>query len=56
MNSEDPDGNILVYEWDFGDGTSAIGRDVSHLYEKSGTYVARLKIRDDSGTRQRGFQ
>ncbi len=47
--SEDPDGNILSYEWDFGDGNTATGREVSHLYEKSGTYVARLTIRDDSG-------
>ena len=47
--SVDPDGNILSYEWDFGDGTAGNGREVVHAYVKSGTYVARLTVTDDSG-------
>ncbi|MEX0406578.1 PKD domain-containing protein [Aquibium sp. LZ166] len=47
--SADPDGNILSYRWDFGDGSSADGRETVHAYARSGTYVARLTIRDDSG-------
>ncbi len=46
--SDDPDGNIIAYEWDFGDGTRAQGRETTHRYDRSGTYVARLTIRDDS--------
>lgn len=48
-NSEDRDGNIISYDWDFGDGNSANGRDVEHAYAQSGRYEARLTIRDDSG-------
>jgi PKD repeat protein len=47
--SEDPDGNILSYEWDFGDGATANGREAVHAYSASGVYEARLTIRDDSG-------
>ncbi|QDZ01167.2 PKD domain-containing protein [Nitratireductor mangrovi] len=47
--SSDPNGNILSYEWDFGDGERASGREVVHAYAKSGTYRAQLTIRDDSG-------
>ncbi|MDN2579020.1 PKD domain-containing protein [Aquibium sp. ELW1220] len=47
--SDDPDGNILSYDWDFGDGAAARGRDVVHRYSRSGLYVARLTVTDDSG-------
>ena len=46
--SQDPDGNILSYDWDFGDGTTLRGRDVVHRYARSGPYVARLTVTDDS--------
>ena len=49
LQSRDGDGNIISYEWDFGDGAAASGRDASHTYKKSGRYVAKLIIRDDSG-------
>jgi PKD repeat protein len=48
-SSDDPDGNILAYDWDFGDGNAASGREVEHRYARSGTYVARLTVTDDSG-------
>jgi hypothetical protein len=32
-NSYDPDGEILSYEWDFGDGQNAEGEKVEHIYE-----------------------
>lgn len=47
--SDDTDGNIISYLWDFGDGAKASGREVVHQYSQSGTYVARLSIQDDSG-------
>ncbi len=47
--SIDPDGDIVSYDWDFGDGTSAKGRRQAHSYRKSGTYLARLAIADDTG-------
>lgn len=47
--SEDSDGNIISYDWEFGDGAKGSGREVVHQYSQSGTYVALLTIKDDSG-------
>jgi hypothetical protein len=41
----DPDGVPAVgYHWDFGDGTSQDGRQVSHAYTKAGDYTVRLVV------------
>ncbi|MEX0935048.1 MAG: PKD domain-containing protein [Candidatus Paceibacterota bacterium] len=34
----------VVYEWNFGDGTTARGASVVHTYEHTGTYVATLYV------------
>jgi PKD repeat protein len=49
--SNDPDGSITNYAWDFGDGTSASGATASapsHLYGASGTYHVSLTVTDNS--------
>ncbi|MEI6236715.1 MAG: PKD domain-containing protein, partial [Planctomycetota bacterium] len=38
--------NALVYSWNFGDGTSASGASVSHVYSPAGTYSAVLSVTD----------
>jgi PKD repeat protein len=48
--SIDRDGDIIAYDWDFGDGNSGSGHDVTHAYEKSGTYSVTLRVTDDSTT------
>ena len=48
-DSEDPDGTIVSYAWDFGDGESAAGAAVQHVFSKTGTYVVRLTVVDDAG-------
>jgi len=48
--SYDADGDRLTYKWDFGDGTTAIGPRVSHVYEKTGKYVVTLIVDDGSDT------
>src|SRR5260370_12082119 len=41
----DPDGVPAVgYHWDFGDGTSQDGRQVSHAYTNAGAYTIRLVV------------
>jgi subtilisin family serine protease/PKD repeat protein len=37
--SYDPDGTIVDYAWDFGDGTVEHGIIITHVYEKGGTYT-----------------
>lgn len=48
--SADPDGEILNYHWDFGDGHSAEGPNPVHLYGNPGRYPVVLRVTDDSGT------
>ena len=49
--SSDPDGSIILYEWDFtGNGTTdATGMSVSHAYASAGVYPVTLKITDNDG-------
>lgn len=44
--SYDPDGAIVSYAWDFGDGTTGAGLDVSHTYAAHGLYFATLTVTD----------
>ncbi len=47
--STDPDGTIVGYEWDFGDGATSSEADPSHTYTDLGTYDAVLTVTDDGG-------
>jgi PKD repeat protein len=47
--SNDPDGMIVCYEWDFGDGTRADGVKASHTYQNAGRYSVGLKVTDNNG-------
>ncbi len=47
--SADPDGTIVQWAWDFGDGTTASGPTASHTYAASGSYQISLAVTDDRG-------
>lgn len=47
--SADPDGSVVSYAWDFGDGTSGAGLTASHTYATRNPYPVKLTISDDSG-------
>lgn len=46
--STDPDGTIVSYEWDFGDGETGSGPTPSHTYSLPGPYTATLTVTDDT--------
>lgn len=43
-------GAIDEFLWDFGDGQTGEGESVAHVYEKAGTYTARLTLKGPGGT------
>ncbi|MDW3213949.1 MAG: PKD domain-containing protein [Ilumatobacteraceae bacterium] len=47
--STDPDGSIVAYTWNFGDGSSASGLNVSKTYSAAGTDTVALAVTDDRG-------
>ena len=47
--SSDSDGAIVSYSWTFGDGGSASGAVVSHMYTSPGSFTATLTVTDNSG-------
>jgi PKD repeat protein len=51
--SSDPDGTILGYQWNFGDGTTVLNTTsatVTHVYANSGTFMVNLIVLDSRGT------
>jgi PKD repeat protein len=49
-SSSDPDGRIVAYRWDFGDGTRGEGAQPEHVYRQPGRYRVRLQVEDNSET------
>ena len=48
-SSSDPDGTIVSYLWDFGDGSTGSGVTTSHSFANPGTYSVRLTVTDNLG-------
>ena len=46
--SHDPDGTIVSYLWDFGDGGRAAGPAIQHTFHHPGEYKVSLTVIDDS--------
>jgi len=47
--SDDPDGTIARYVWQFGDGAVAEGATLTHRYAYPGTYAVHLTVVDEDG-------
>jgi PKD repeat protein len=48
--SYDPDGTIIFYEWDFGDGNTGGGVNPTHIYASPGLRTVTLIVVDDDGS------
>ena len=44
--SSDPNGDVLSYSWDFGDGATGTGATPSHTYTSVGTFTVTLVVSD----------
>ncbi len=47
--SIDPDGKIVKYSWNFGDGNIGTDWNTTHIYTVAGDYTVRLTVVDDHG-------
>ena len=47
--SSDTDGNIVSYDWNFGDGDTSTLANPSHIYTSAGTFTATLTVTDNNG-------
>ncbi|KAA0013333.1 MAG: PKD domain-containing protein [Thermoplasmata archaeon] len=52
----EPDGYIVSYRWDFGDGNFSFTRNATHIYRRSGNYTVKFTVKDDDhaiGTKEK---
>ena len=47
--SFDPDGTIVQYDWNFGDGATSMQQNPMHTYATGGTYNVSLTVTDNEG-------
>jgi PKD repeat protein len=47
--SYDPDGSIISYAWEFGDGNTSTEMNAMHTYAQNGTYNVTLVVTDNEG-------
>ncbi|MBW2562580.1 MAG: PKD domain-containing protein [Deltaproteobacteria bacterium] len=51
-SSVDPEGGLMKYHWDFGDGSTAEGVNPTKTYDKGGVYLVTMTVMDDSGLKE----
>ncbi len=57
VDSTDEDGNIVLYEWNFGDNSSIqTGQKVSYTYKIQETYTILLTVTDNSGNKSESLR
>lgn len=48
--SDETDGNVNTYAWDFGDGTTSNAQNPNHTYAQAGYYTVCLTVTNDCGS------
>jgi len=51
--STDPDGTVVSWAWEFGDGATSDQQNPTHRYTDDGTYTVTLMVTDDDGATER---
>jgi PKD repeat protein len=49
--SSDPDGVVVSWTWDFGDGTHSTDRNSTHIFTAKGDYSVKLTVTDNMGAK-----
>lgn len=49
-SSNDSDGTVVSYAWNFGDGSTATGVATPHMFTNPGNYSVSLKVTDNAGS------
>ncbi len=49
--SIDPDGEIVSWKWDFGDGYTSTERNTTHFYRVNGSFKVTLEVIDNNGSK-----
>ncbi|MBQ4877810.1 collagenase [Pseudoalteromonas luteoviolacea] len=49
QGSTDPEGQVLTYLWQFGDGAQSTSANPTHIYSAQGTYTVSLTVSDPQG-------
>lgn len=52
--SFDPDGDVITFQWNFGDGGTATGPTPIHVYTTQGTFNVTLTVTDSQGLSDQG--
>jgi len=47
--SGDPDGQVVSWKWEFGDGTTSAERNPTHAYSRKGAFTVKLTVTDNDG-------
>jgi PKD repeat protein len=53
--SYDPDGFIIYWNWEFGDGTTGWGENVSHVFSDDGSYEVNFTVTDNDRVKSDRF-
>jgi PKD repeat protein len=54
--STDPDGTVVSWLWDFGDGATSTEQNPTHTFAEEGTYIVSLTVTDDDGAEGMHFE
>jgi len=53
QDSFDPDGTVAMVRWDFGDGHTYEGLEVTHRYDREGSFLITVEVVDNAGLASR---